>query len=468
MENIAAYPTQSNTRYGSFPVLAGETLTSMEGRVVTLKNDAGTLKAYLPDAVTDTNLFLLVEGAASGSLVTVMPLVGVRNVRLRLQGTCNPGDHLVLATINATDDGKVAANAGTGDVGTRVAIAEETGADEQLVLCRPAYQEHYIPVGKTIQVALWFLALALGALFLAPVAQATNLTLMIRDGTGTSLTKEITASDVGLLPGNLSVGGGNIYLDKNGDLEVLDTVTAGDLVIDEATGVISFTGATSATISTGTANLTFAPAGGLTSVTGALNVSTDLDVVDTVTAGDIVVDEATGVISFTGATSATISTGTSNITIAPAGGLTSITGDAAVSGGLTVTGNITAGGFVGSASKSFVVGDMTDNTNTTGYIDFAAGAVPAGAVVLGWKAVTATGFTGDTTAVIQVGIAGGVGNFSTTTNGSCVAAGTVGSASVLASSFCAAATTPRVTITGGADFTSISAGNCTVTVYYAY
>ena len=143
-----------------------------------------------------------------------------------------------------------------------------------------------------------------------------------------------------------------------------------------------------------------------------------------------------------------------------------MSGDATVAGDMTVTGTLSAGGYVSNVSKAFAYDAMTDNTNATGYIDFTT-TIPAGALVLGWKAVTTTGFTGDTTATIQVGIAGGVGNFSTVTSGSVVAAGTVGSASVLATSFCAAATTARVTITGGADFTSISAGACTVTIFYA-
>lgn len=158
--------------------------------------------------------------------------------------------------------------------------------------------------------------------------------------------------------------------------------------------------------------------------------------------------------------------GTANVMEAAATDTALVPGNLTISGNLTVTGNLTAAGYISNVSKAFAFGDMTDNLNTTGYIDFTS-TIPAGSVVLGWKAVTTTGFTGDTTATIQVGYAGAVGAFSTVTNGSCAAAGTVGSASVLATSFCAAATTARVTITGGADFTSISAGECTVTIFYA-
>jgi hypothetical protein len=148
-------------------------------------------------------------------------------------------------------------------------------------------------------------------------------------------------------------------------------------------------------------------------------------------------------------------------------GASTLTGNVTMSGDLAVTGTLTGSSFIGRVSRTFAFGDMTDNTDATGYIDIVT-QIPAGALVLGWKVVTTTGFTGDTTAVVSVGKSGALTCFSTTTNGSVAAAGTVGSASVLATSFCAAATTVRVTITGGADFTSISAGAATVTVFYAY
>lgn len=117
-------------------------------------------------------------------------------------------------------------------------------------------------------------------------------------------------------------------------------------------------------------------------------------------------------------------------------------------------------------SQAVVIGDFTDNTNTTGYVDLST-QLPAGAVVLGTKIVTATGFTGDTTAVVQVGVAGDLDRFSAITTGSVVAAGTVGAQPADDSSaFCATATTVRVTVTGAADFTSIVAGAATVYVSY--
>lgn len=113
---------------------------------------------------------------------------------------------------------------------------------------------------------------------------------------------------------------------------------------------------------------------------------------------------------------------------------------------------------------------MTDNTNTTGYIDFPTGALPAGVIVLGWAMKTTVGFAGDTTAVVQVGIAGTLDLYSAVTSGSCFAAGKVGSVvKTTGVYYQTAAATPRVTITGGADFTSIvtnGTGRGVVTIYY--
>lgn len=123
---------------------------------------------------------------------------------------------------------------------------------------------------------------------------------------------------------------------------------------------------------------------------------------------------------------------------------------------------------IGVITETVAFGDFTDNTDTTGYVDLSED-LPAGAIPLGWKAVVATGFTGDTTAVIQVGVSGDLDRFSAVTDQSVLAAATKG-ASALGQSDCldgiAAAQTPRVTVTGGADFGSITAGEMTVSLYY--
>jgi hypothetical protein len=125
-----------------------------------------------------------------------------------------------------------------------------------------------------------------------------------------------------------------------------------------------------------------------------------------------------------------------------------------------------APGRVSYVKQAVALADFTDNTDATGYVDL-TDQLPAGAIPLGFKAVVGTGFTGDTTAVVQVGVAGDLDRFSSVTDQSVLAAGTVGAAAAAdAADGIAAAQTIRVTVTGAADFGSISAGAMTVYVFF--
>ena len=131
--------SQSNTRVGDFPVLAGEDLSGMEGRLVKLSHDGGKAQAVLPSANGDYALFVLIEGVAAGRQAGVRPIEAGRNVRLRLVGTCNPGDVLVLADVTtAADKGKVRALPADAGTYRGLALAEEAGIEGQLVLARPS------------------------------------------------------------------------------------------------------------------------------------------------------------------------------------------------------------------------------------------------------------------------------------------------------------------------------------------
>jgi len=120
-------------------------------------------------------------------------------------------------------------------------------------------------------------------------------------------------------------------------------------------------------------------------------------------------------------------------------------------------------------SQSFKPSQMTDNADATGFIDF-VDALPAGAVVLGWKIVTEVGFTGDTTAVAQIGVAGALDDLSHVTTRSVLAAGTTTALpKTIALSIATAARTPRITITGATDFTIFVTANTArakATIYY--
>jgi len=120
-------------------------------------------------------------------------------------------------------------------------------------------------------------------------------------------------------------------------------------------------------------------------------------------------------------------------------------------------------------TQALTVSEFTDNAGTaTGYVDLSV-QIPAQSMVLGWKCDVSSGFAGDTTAVMEIGVAGTTAAFTADATQSVFGVATVGSNSLAASSYTTAATTVRVTVTGGADFTTIKTADtaaCTVTVYY--
>uniref|UniRef100_A0A6M3IHM8 Uncharacterized protein n=1 Tax=viral metagenome TaxID=1070528 RepID=A0A6M3IHM8_9ZZZZ len=120
-------------------------------------------------------------------------------------------------------------------------------------------------------------------------------------------------------------------------------------------------------------------------------------------------------------------------------------------------------------SQALAIADFTDEAGTAlGHIDFDTD-LPANAIVVGWKAVVSEGFAGDTTAVAQVGISGDVNKYSGVVTPSVLAAGTVGALGNTDSELATTAQTPRVTVTGGADFTTIvtaANGAMVVSLYY--
>lgn len=140
-------------------------------------------------------------------------------------------------------------------------------------------------------------------------------------------------------------------------------------------------------------------------------------------------------------------------------------GDGAIIEVLVV--DLDAEASIGVIQQTVAFDDFTDNTDATGYVDL-DDLIPAGSLVLGWEGDVATGFTGDTTAVAQVGVSGNINQFSALTTGSVLAAGKIGSHAPGSSdnAYVASAVAPRVTVTGAADFGSIAAGEMTVTLLY--
>ena len=133
---------QSNVQEGDFQVIAYESLTDKEGYLVKLVDDSNVLEAALPDDPADICPFVVIEGAAAGSYVTLRPLYGNQQVRIRLNGTASPGD-LVYPLADGTNDGKCAAVGSTPDEICVHGIALEVGVDEQLLLVTPLVIPRY-------------------------------------------------------------------------------------------------------------------------------------------------------------------------------------------------------------------------------------------------------------------------------------------------------------------------------------
>ena len=112
---------------------------------------------------------------------------------------------------------------------------------------------------------------------------------------------------------------------------------------------------------------------------------------------------------------------------------------------------------------------FTDGGGTSGFKDF-AGTIPAGSIILGWRVNTTVAWTGDTSAVMIVGVSGDTDRFTADTAISSVfATGLDGSLALAADSLDGinAAVTPRVTVTSTADFTNTNAAaSSTVSVIF--
>ena len=123
------------------------------------------------------------------------------------------------------------------------------------------------------------------------------------------------------------------------------------------------------------------------------------------------------------------------------------------------------GEVLDSISETIGFGDMTDSSTTGTKVMTLS--LPVGAVVVATKVLVPAGFAGDTSAVITVGDGSDVDRYHTgtpdvfTTAATGVEAGLPSGAVLLTS-----ANTPTVIVTTAADFTSVTAGSVTVTIYY--
>lgn len=130
--------SQTNVQTGQIVLNSSEDLSDKEGYLVVIINTSNVAEFALPAAETDLALFVVTDGDVEDANTAALPLSPERNVRLKLDGTCVPGEVLVLATIDGTHDGMVKKLPSVGGTYRGIAIAEEVGVDGQLVKARPA------------------------------------------------------------------------------------------------------------------------------------------------------------------------------------------------------------------------------------------------------------------------------------------------------------------------------------------
>ena len=126
--------TQTNTQVGQIALPAHVDLTGKEGYLVKIVNASNVAKFALPTGDLDYAVFVLTDGDVAGESVAALPLSPHRNVRVKLSGTCTPGQVLVLNSVNW---GTVSSLPTTPGNYRGIAIAEEPGIDGQLVKARP-------------------------------------------------------------------------------------------------------------------------------------------------------------------------------------------------------------------------------------------------------------------------------------------------------------------------------------------
>lgn len=110
--------------------------------------------------------------------------------------------------------------------------------------------------------------------------------------------------------------------------------------------------------------------------------------------------------------------------------------------------------------------DFTDNTDATGTIDTGID-IPADSVLLGFELVVTEGFTGDTSAVADLGDGTDADLFNGANQPNVLSAASVGVGADPAASVVTADTDLHLTVEGGADWGSVTAGKVKVRAAYA-
>ncbi len=115
--------------------------------------------------------------------------------------------------------------------------------------------------------------------------------------------------------------------------------------------------------------------------------------------------------------------------------------------------------------ETFAFGDMTDGGGATGTFDLSV-SIPEGAIVIQSFIDAVTGFAGDTSATYQLGDDTDADRYNTGTPDVFATADHISAGAVSGTAYHSSAKTPKVTITSGSAFASVTAGQMTVTIFY--
>lgn len=115
--------------------------------------------------------------------------------------------------------------------------------------------------------------------------------------------------------------------------------------------------------------------------------------------------------------------------------------------------------------ETVAFGDFTDGGGTSGTIELSTD-IPEGAVVMQSFIDAVTGFAGDTSAVITIGDGSDVDRYNTGTPNVFATADHVSAGAVSGTAYHSAAKTPTITITSGSAWSSVTAGQATITIAY--
>ena len=109
--------------------------------------------------------------------------------------------------------------------------------------------------------------------------------------------------------------------------------------------------------------------------------------------------------------------------------------------------------------------DFTDSGGVAGTLNLTK-TIPAGAFVVRCVAVNVTGFTGDTTAVLQVGDGTDIDRYMSSAPSVFTTAVGIDLGSVSGTAIHVLEKTVRLTLTSASDFTLVTAGQATIRLYY--